>query len=89
MPVDTASKSLLSKLNETNNEAADSPAGQVFSLFGISAERDGRMKFRWEVTLKCTPPISLVIFNKTIPPFGTLNPANDQHLFSPEALLMI
>ena len=35
MPVDTVSKSLLSELNETNNEAADSPAGQVFSLVVI------------------------------------------------------
>jgi hypothetical protein len=67
MPVDTVSKSLLSELNETNNEAADSPAGQVFSLVVISVGRDETTKFRWEVTLKCTPPISLKKINETTP----------------------
>jgi hypothetical protein len=89
MPVDTVSKSLLSELNETNNEAADLPAGQVFSLFVISVGRDERTKFWWEVTLKSTPPISLKKINETIPPFGTVTPANDHPPFSPEALLMI
>ena len=93
MPVDTVSKSLLSELNETNNEAADSPAGQVFSLVVISVGRDETTKFRWEVTLKCTPPISLKKINETTPSDDprpmTMTPANDQPLFSPEALLMI
>jgi hypothetical protein len=49
MLVDTVSKGLLSEWNETNNEAADSPAGQIFSLVVISVGRDERTKFRWEV----------------------------------------